>query len=176
MIISVNEAKEFVTFPLNWTDKQIERKLKAIEQAIRSHTNNNFQRTEYRSTADIIGGIFVVNALCPFKANDTVMISYGKNKGVFTVLEATDTTFKVAEEVVDENEVIVTKVVYPADVIDCCLNLLEWEIKYRDKAGVQSETLSRHSVTYVQQTADNTVEGYPASIMSGLRKYKKVRF
>lgn len=176
MIISVSEARGFVAFPESWTDKQIERKLKAIERTIRSYTNNNFQDTEYRSTADIIGGIFVVKALCPFKANDTVNINYGKNKGVFTVTEATETTFAVKEDVVDETEVLVTKVVYPADVIDCCLNLLEWEINFRAKVGVQSETLSRHSVTYVQQTGDNTIEGYPVSIMSGLRKYKKARF
>ena len=176
MIISVEKAKEEITFPASWKDSKIERKLKAIEQAVRNHTHNNFQDTEYRCTAIIDGGTFVLNALCPFKPNDTININYGKNKGVFTVKETTSTTFTVVEDVVDEIGVTVTKVVYPADVVDCCLNLLEWEINFRDKVGIQSETLSRHSVTYVQQTGDNTIEGYPANLMSGLQKYKKARF
>ena len=43
MIISVSEAKELVNIG-DWSDKKIERKLKAIEQVIRSYTNNNFQK------------------------------------------------------------------------------------------------------------------------------------
>jgi len=176
MIMTVEKAREYVNFPEAWTDEKIELKLKAIEQTIRKHTNNNFQNRAYRSTADIIGGLFVVEALNPFEVGDTVMISYGKNKGVFTVTEADDTTFIVEEDVVDDSNLIVTKVVYPADVLDCCISLLEWEIKYRDKVGIQSETLSRHSVTYVQQTGSNTVNGYPVSLMSGLKHYKKARY
>lgn len=176
MIISVEKAREYVNIPDTWTDKKVELKLKAIEQTVRQFTNNNFQDTDYRNTADISSGIFAVKGVCSFKANDTVMISYGLNKGVFTVLDATDTYFLVAEDVVDESNVLVTKVVYPADVVDCCVNMLEWEINYRQKVGVQSETLSRHSITYVQQTDGNTVNGYPVSLMSGLKSYRKARF
>ena len=176
MIISVEKAREFVEFPEAWTDEKIELKLKSIEQTIGKYTNNNFQDKDYRSTADIIGGFFVVEALNPFVVGDAVMISYGKNKGVFTVSEADDTNFSVEEDVVDDSNLIVTKVVYPADIVDCCVSLLEWEIKYRDKVGIQSETLSRHSVTYVQQTDVNTVNGYPVSLMNGLNLYKKARF
>ena len=43
MIISVSEAKELVNIG-DWSDKKIERKLKAIEQVIRLYTNNNFQK------------------------------------------------------------------------------------------------------------------------------------
>lgn len=174
MLMTVSKAREYMEFPEKWTDEKIELKLKSIEAAIRAYTNNNFQNRAYRSTADIIGGAFVVDKV-PFKVGDTVMVSYGMNKGLFTVDSVESTAFYVEEDVIDDSNVIVTKVEYPADVLDCCLNLLEWEIKHRDKVGIQSETLSRHSVSYVQQTSGNTVNGYPVSLMGGLNLYKKVR-
>ena len=42
MIISVAEVKTLIDFK-DWSDARLERKLKAVEQAIRSYTNNNFQ-------------------------------------------------------------------------------------------------------------------------------------
>ena len=173
MIMTVAQAREYVSGLDKWTDAKLKQKLAAIEQTIRKYTNNNFQNREYRSTADIIGGLFVVEALCPFEADDTVMVSYGKNKGVFTVLEADDTTFTVEEKTVDDSNVTVTKVEYPADVIDCCINLLEWELNHRAKVGIKSETLSRHSVTY--EDSASLFMGYPKGILSGLSLYKKVR-
>ena len=173
MIMTVAQAREFVPGLDKWTDAKLDMKLKSIEQTIRKYTNNNFQNREYRSTADIIGGIFVVEALCPFAVEDTVMISYGKNKGVFTVIEADDTTFTVEENIADDSNVTVTKVEYPADVIDCCINLLEWEVNHRAKVGIKSETLSRHSVTY--EDSASLFMGYPKGILSGLSLYKKVR-
>ena len=177
MIISVEQAKEFVDFK-GWTDAKIERKLKAVELAIRAYTNNNFQDRDYRRTADIVGGSFYVEALTPFDDGDTVQITNSKlNKGLFTIASTDDASFTVKEAVKDEKDVLVTKVHYPEDVVDCAINLLEWEVNNRGKAGIQSETLSRHSVTYVQQTAGNMVKGYPVSIMCALNPtYMKARF
>lgn len=56
------------------------------------------------------------------------------------------------------------------------LNLLKWEVEHRDKVGVKSETLSRHSVTYYDQDANNTVMGYPVSLLGFLAPYRKARF
>ena len=173
MIISVEEAKELITFD-NWTDAKIERKLKAIEQVIRTYTNNNFQQRSYRRTADIIGSLLVCEALIPFSVGDTVQISEsGLNEGLFTVAEVEDATFTVNENVKDENDVLVTKVAYPEDVVDCCLNLLEWEIKNRSKVGIKSETLSRHSVTY--EDSNSFYMGYPKGLLGCLSLYKKAR-
>jgi hypothetical protein len=174
MIISVEKAKSLISFP-NWTDEKIEMKLKAVEQTIRAYTNNNFQDRDYRRTADIIGGLFVVEALTPFDIGDTVQISESRlNKGLFTVATADDSTFTVEESVKDEKDVLVTKIVYPADVIDCCVNLMEWEVNNRDKVGIKSETLSRHSVTY--EDSASMFMGYPASLLGCLKPYRKVRF
>ena len=174
MIISVEKAKKIINFP-GWTDEKIRMKLLAVEQTIRAYTNNNFQDRDYRRTADIVGGLFVVEALTPFDIGDTVQISETSlNKGLFTVSSADDSTFTVEEAVRDEKDVLVTKVVYPADVIDCCVNLMEWEVNYRGKVGIKSETLSRHSVTY--EDSGTMFMGYPAALLGCLKSYRKVRF
>lgn len=174
MIISVEEAKALVDVN-GWTDDKVERKLKAIEQTIRAYTNNNFQKRAYRKTADIVGGLFVMDAQL-FKPGDTVQVSESDlNEGLFTVAVVADDSMSVAEDVLDEAEVLVTKVEYPDDVVDCALNLLEWEVKNRKKVGIQSETLSRHSVTYFAQDASNQVMGYPAALLGGLKAHRKAR-
>ena len=176
MIISVDEAKNLVDLN-GWTDEKIARKLKAIEQTIRAYTNNNFQQRSYRKTADIVGGLFTVEALTPFEVGDTVQISETDlNEGLFAVDSVSDSTFTVAEKVVDEMDVLVTKVKYPDDVVECALNLLEWEVKNRAKVGIQSETLSRHSVTYFNMDGANQIMGFPASLLGCLKAYKKARF
>ena len=176
MIISISKIKEFVNLD-GWTDARIEHKLKAIESVVRKYTNNNFQDTDYRRTADIVGGSFHVEALTPFEVGDTVQISEsGQNKGLYTVATVDDSYFTVEEEVKDEKDVLVTKIVYPADVVECAFNLLEWELKHRDKVGIQSETLSRHSVTYFNMDGENSIMGYPKSLMGALKPYMKARF
>lgn len=176
MIISVECARENIDVK-GWSDAKIERKLKAIEKAIRAYTNNNFQNRAYRITADIVGGLFVCEALTPFKIGDTVQISDSEyNSGLFTITATTDSTFMIAETVTDETSILVTKIEYPEDVEECALNLLEWEINNRSKVGVQSETLSRHSVTYFAMDANNTSMGYPVSLLGALKPYRKVRF
>ena len=175
MIISVDEAKSLIDVK-GWTDARILRKLKAIEEVVRSYTNNNFQNTDVRRTADIVGGMLIVESLTPFLPGDTVQISESAlNKGLYTVIAADDSTFNVIEPLTDERDVLVTKIEYPESVKDCALNLLEWEIKHRDKVGIQSETLSRHSVTYFAQDANNQIMGYPVSLLGCLKAYKKAR-
>lgn len=173
MIISVEEAKKLVDFK-GWADEKVFRKLKSIEQTIRQYTNNNFQATAYRRTADIVGSLFVVEALTPFNVGDTVQVSESDlNEGLFTVVGADDSTFTVEEDVVDESDVLVTKVDYPEDVIDIAITLLEWSINLGSKVGIKSETLSRHSVTY--EDSGTLFNGYPVGILNGLQLYRKVR-
>ena len=65
---------------------------------------------------------------------------------------------------------------YPADVKMGVVNMLKWDLENRDKVGVQSETLSRHSVTYFNMDGDNSLMGYPKSLLGFLKPYKKARF
>lgn len=177
MIISVEKARELVDLE-GWTDAKIRWKLLSIEQIIRAYTNNNFQDRGFRIRADIRGGVFMSESLIPFEEGDTIQVGETQyNNELFTVYEVTDdTTFTVEESVHDEDDVLVTKVVYPADVQDCVINLLDWEIHNRKKVGIQSETLSRHSVTYFNLDASNQVMGYPASLLGCLKAYRKARF
>ncbi len=176
MIISVEKARELVRFPDGWTDKKIKMKLLSVEQTIRAYTNNNFQNRDCRVRADIAAGVFMSESLIPFSVGDTVQVSESRlNKGLFTVHTDDDLTFMVDEETRDEDAVLVTKIEYPADVVTCCVNLLEWEVNNRGKVGIQSETLSRHSVTYFNMDGANQVMGYPASLLGCLKAYRKAR-
>lgn len=176
MIISVEKAKALIDFD-GWTDERIEMKLKAVEQTIRAYTNNNFQDRGYRVTASIRDGVIAADRPVPFSVGDTVEIGESEiNDGLYTVDAVDDNEFSVAEDVRDEDSVLITKIVYPADVIDCCVNLLEWEHRNRAKVGIQSETLSRHSVTYFNMGAADQVMGYPAALLGCLKAYRKARF
>ena len=175
MIISLEKAKELVSFPESWTDEKIRMKLLAVEQTIRAYTNNNFQNRGFRVQADIAAGVFMSESLIPFAEGDTVQVSESRyNNGLFTVsADVGDTTFMVDEETRDEDDVLITKVDYPADVVDCCVNLMEWEMNNRGKVGIKSETLSRHSVTY--EDSASMFRGYPKGILSAVSHYRKVR-
>ena len=175
MIIPVEEAKKHIKATVE--DTVLEAKLQALELLIRKYTNNNFQKRAFRRTADIVGGLFSVEALTPFKVGDTVQISETAfNEGLFTITEADDATFRVKEDVIDEKDVLVTKVAYPIDVQMGVLNMLNWDLENRDKVGIQSETISRHSVTYFNMDADNSKMGYPKSLLGFLKPYMKARF
>ena len=160
MIISIEEVKGLVNFPEGWTDDKIKMKLLAVEQTIRAYTNNNFQDRGYRVKAHIENGVFTAASDIPFSVGDTVQVSESRyNNGLFTIYMAQGESFMVDETTRDETDVLVTKVVYPADVVACAVNLLEWEVNNRAKVGVQSETLSRHSVTYFNMDNANNVIG-----------------
>ncbi len=175
MIMSVEEFKKFA--PTDVANTVIEAKLQALELLIRRYTNNNFQKRSYRRNADIVGGLFMVEALTPFKAGETVQITESDlNEGLFTVKEADDSTFTVNEDVEDETGVLVTKVVYPMDVKMGVVNMMKWDIENRDKVGIQSETISRHSVTYFNMDGDNSTMGFPKSLLGFLKPYMKARF
>ena len=175
MIMTIEELRGYIT--TDETDTVLEAKLQALELLVRKATNNNFQQRAFRRTADIAGGLFLVEALTPFEAGDTVQISESQyNEGLYTVKEVTDSTFTVVEKTIDERDVLVTKVEYPADVKMGVMNLLKWDLENRDKVGIQSETLSRHSVTYFDMSGDNSMLGFPKSLCGFLKSYRKARF
>jgi hypothetical protein len=174
MIISIEKAKELVSFPESWTDEKIKMKLLAVEQTIRAYTNNNFQNRDIRIQADIAAGVFMSESLIPFENGDTVQVSESRfNKGLFTVYETEDLAFMVNEITRDEDDVLVTKVEYPADVVNCCVELMEWSVNFAGKVGIKSETISRHSVTY--EDSATMFMGYPTSLLGCLKPYRKVR-
>ena len=174
MIISVDEVKKEVNLN-GWTDEKISRKLKAIEQTIRKYTNNNFQNRKIRSECEVVSqrlyGVNVPN----LNVGNTIQISESKfNDGLYIVNAIDDKFITLDQDLIDESHALVTRIVYPDDVVDCAINLLEWSKKFGGKVGVKSETLSRHSVTY--EDSATLYDGYPVGLLSGLNKYRKARF
>lgn len=176
MIMTVEEYRRYVT--TDEEDQALEAKLSALELLIRAHTNNNFQHRGFRRMADAMGNTIMMEALQPFDVGDTVQITRSDySDGLYTVIEANDSTITVKETIPhDEDDFYVTKVVYPMDVKMGVVNLMKWEETNREKVGVQSESISRHSVTYFNMDGENSLMGYPKSLLGFLAPYKRARF
>ena len=75
---------------------------------------------------------------------------------------------------------------YPADVKLAAANILKWQLKNEaansgdtSKKEIQSETLSRHSVTYAADATEADLSadfGVPKKLVACLKYYKKARF
>lgn len=175
MIIAVDELMELPEFA-GQSEQVITDKLKAVELAIRAYTNNNFQNRYVRFRAESLGNR-LFGASDFLKVGDTVQISQSRvNDGLYTITELLDDGIRIDAELFDCSDNLVTKVEYPADVRAGVVDLMKWEIANRQKVGIKSETLSRHSVTYYDQDVNNQVMGYPVSLMGFLKPYMKARF
>ena len=184
MILTVAELRQYIT--TDEADQVLEGKLQALELLIRAYTNNNFQVRAFRAVAVAVsdGNKLLFNSPIPFKVGDTLQITESDfMPGELVTIESASSDFVMAsdyvtvkEELTDESGVVVTKVKYPMDVKMGIVNLMKWELDNREKVGVASESISRHSVTYVDQTGDNTIMGYPVALMGFLKPYRKARF
>lgn len=150
--------------------------LDAIEGIIRAYTNNPFQVRQARFEAHTRDSI-LVGASPYIQEGDTIEISEsGVNDGLYVVSFTDENTTELDRDLYDVDHNLVTKIVYPAPVVAVARNLLKWETENRDKVGVKSETISRHTVTYYDQDAGNQLMGYPVSLLGGLAPYRKARF
>lgn len=172
MIISVSDLKKQVDCGTA-ADDAITSKLDAIEAVIRAYTNNNFQQRAVRFLASSSGRMLNGNPQ-HFVVGDTVQISgSGLNDGLYLVTDVGADFLQVDKDLMDTFCNLVTKVKYPADVIQCAVDLYKWKQTMGDKVGVKSETLSRHSVTY--EDSATLFMGYPVGILNGLNLHKKAR-
>lgn len=174
MILTVEELRKYIE--TDQTDEALEMRLLAIEQSIRGYTNNSFTDRHSKRLADIVGGTFTLDEAADFEPGDTVQVRGVRNNGLFTIKEATETTFKVNEKTRDEIDAYVAKVVYPYDVMMGTVSLMRWELEAREKSWIQSETISRHTVNYLNLDAWNSEMGYPKSLIGFLAPYMKARF
>ncbi len=177
MILSIEELKNYID--VSAEDQALSDKLKALELLIRSYTHNNFQHRALRTRGSCRSdGTILCNAAL-FAPGDTFQISESEYMPdlLCTVrsVEGNMLTVGDNEHLYDEN-VLITKVEYPADVKMGVINMLHWDLENRDKVGIQSETISRHSVTYFNLDGDNSTMGYPRSVMGFLKPYMKARF
>lgn len=174
MIISVEELKQYIT--TKETDAMLEAKLRALELSIRGYTNNNFQQRNIRTVCPVMAQK-LYTAYPHFQVGDTVQISQSIfNDGVYTIKSIAGDMIELDKPLLDENQVLVTKVEYPMDVVMGVVNMLKWDLENRAKVGIQSETISRHSVTYFNMDGDNSTIGYPKTLVGFLKPYMKARF
>jgi len=176
MIISLTDAQKF--------DENITQEdLDGIEHSVRELTNNNFQNKSVRyhikvieephtiKTTEIIRGI---------RIGDNVELNYSRfNDGIYTVEEILEDGLKLAgEPLLYENtgDMMVTLVSYPPDIKRGVKKLIQYDKKMSGKIGIKSETISRMSTTYYDVNAAENIEGYPASLLSFLKKYERIRW
>ena len=175
MLISAGDLKSrYKKFEV-FEEDLITRKLSTIESAIRKYTNNNFQNRLIRFSASVEGGI--IKGTSPYlKSLDTIEISGGVNKGLYTVIGFENGT-KTIEPLYDYPTQLITKIEYPVDVIEGAIDLLDWELikEGKENTGVASESISRHNVSYVQRTKDNTINGYPIELFNFCEDYMRAR-
>ena len=175
MILTVEALRKNIE--TDETDDVLEEKLRAMELLIRAYTNNNFQQRAARREADVVGGFLYMEALQPFDVGDTLQISDSElNNGLYTVTEADDATVTLKEKTYDERDVLVTRVIYPADIKMGVVNMMKWELNNREKVGISSESISRHSVSYFDMSGDNSIAGFPKALLGFLKPYMKARF
>lgn len=177
MIMTVEDLRQHITTEED--DLVLEAQLQALELLIRAYTNNNFQKRAFRAVAvaSAGGNQLLVPGATPFKAGDTLEITESDlNAGLVNVEAVSDGSISVTEDLYDESGVVITKVVYPADVKQGVVRMLQWQLDNGDKVGVQSETISRHSVTYFSMDGDNAIMGFPKSLVGFLKPYRKARF
>ena len=176
MIMTVAEIRQFVE--TEESDQLLEAKLQALELLVRAYTNNNFQVRAFRAVAvSMPEHQLLCNGKVSFVVGDTLQITESDFMPdcLVNVNDVSDGTITVNEDLYEESGVVITKVKYPQDVKMGVANLLKWELDNREKVGVASETISRHSVTYYDQTGANTAMGYPVALLGFLKPYKKAR-
>jgi len=175
MIMTTEELRRYMT--TDEDDQGLEARLSALELLIRAYTNNNFQARATRRLADLEFGAIVLQNPHTFRAGDTVQVTRSDfNDGLLTITDVEGGHLTVKEAIRAEEDVYITLVHYPADVKMGVVNLMKWEMTNRDKVGVASESISRHSVTYFDMTGDNSAMGYPKALLGFLKPYMKARF
>lgn len=173
MIIRVEDLKNQVNCG-NTADDVIAARLNAIEAVIRKYTNNNFQQRAVRFAGNS-NELGVYGSPRYFSVGDTVQISAsGVNDGLYVITVVADDHLELDKPLMTTDYNLVTKVLYPADVIQCAVDLFRWKQNMGEKVGIKSETISRHSVTY--EDSNTLFMGYPVGIMSGIKLlYGKAR-
>lgn len=173
MIVSVRDALEYLRMDI--PESVMERKIRAVERLIREETNNNFQNRKMRFSAASSMGLLQGSSIY-IQPGDTIEINASVNEGLYTVTEVIGNMTRTDKTLYEAPQNMVTKVVYPEDVQEGVLNMLHWDFTMRSKTGIKSETLSRHSVTYYDMDAQNSLDGYPASLVGFLEPYRQMRW
>lgn len=170
MIISVNELKEFITPTVS--DAVLKARLDSIETSIRNMTHNRFQDKRFRALGNIKNGV-ILTCEGLFEQGDTITI----DDDLRVIVAVNGGELICDEPLVDRTNALITKVVYPKDIKMGVVDVISWILANPStKAGIASETLSRHSVSYQGNTEFDSSIGCPVRLLSFINQYKKARF
>ena len=176
MIVDLEMLKEEKELA-NISEERLKRKLRAIEKSIRKYTNNNFMDVKFRYWGEIKDNQIVLNSKPLLSAKENIQLNHCFNNGVYSITAVENNKITTdAESLFDCGQVMITKVVYSEDIQEGVIEMLKWDFGLRNKVGIKSETISRHSVTYFDMDKNNSLKGYPASLLGFLEDYTKARF
>ena len=176
MIITLGDARAI-------DDSITQDDLDALETSVRELTNNNFQNVHIRFKGiEFMANnlIAVKDSIVGLKVGDTIEVNYSHyNDGLFVIEEIAGKQIKVQGTpffVANTGGSMLTLVQYPADIARGIKKLIAYDKKMASKVGIKSESISRMSITYYDVNASETVDGYPAALVSFLQKYEKMRW
>ena len=177
MIVRIEDLKKEKEFA-DIDDAKLKRKLKAIEKSIRSYTNNKFIDPRIRDLGQIKDNAITTKLAEILNTGDNIELTHCLNDGPYTIKSIESDKIMIEEDtqLLDDPKIIITKIIYPEDVQEGVINLFKWDLGLRNKVGIKSETISRHSVTYFDMDKTNSLKGYPASLLGFLDDYIKARF
>ena len=177
MIITLQDAK---TIDPSVTQDRLD----AYESAIRQLTNNNFQVMAVRSKGFTVEGNVVTfddNILTDsLHEGETVEINDSRIiDGLYiaeSVIPKSITLDRNTRKSGTFNRAIVTLVVYPDDIKEGVRRLIAYDKRMGNKTGIKSETISRMRLDYYDVNSNETIGGYPANLMSFIKKYIKINW
>lgn len=178
MIITLEEAQKV-------KPDATEQDLLSVEAAIRQLTNNRFYREVNRQPAvrynvEIKDGELITRSdIQGIRVGDRIELAgtyYNPELLTVESVEGKKILINKAEELLDEKRsgMFITLIQYPADVKAGVVNLLKYQHKMGDKMGLKSISIARVTHTYYDVTANDNVEGVPASLFDFIRKYERI--
>ena len=176
MIVTLEEAKQA-------NEKITKLQLDALESFIRAETNNSFhnKNIRFRNVEIEAPNIIRFNKIpIGLSKGNTIEVNYSSyNDDLYVIDEVAGNEVKIirddTEPLIDESnsKVMVTKVVYPLEVKQGILSILEYDLKMVDKLGLKSKTVARMSETYQDLTKSEVIGNRPAYLFSFLNNYYK---
>lgn len=173
MLMTVADLRKLID--TDEDDLKLMMRLNGVEQSIRAYTNNNFVKLNTVQKMHIENGILMTEKDI-FKPNDTVEFFHTEySDGLYLIEEKLETcVYRVTPECID-GDGTVGLVKYPDDVLMGALSMIAYDIGNEGRENVASESISRHSVSYVTHGASNTIMGYPIKLTSFLKPYRKMK-
>lgn len=170
MLMTAEHLRKFVDTAE--TNEILDEYLTALESAIRQETYNTFTERNFCHKTAIHNSTMLTPSL-HLHSGDTVQIG----EHLYTV----GSGGTLSPELPDTACAELHRVVYPPDVVMGCVDIMRYKLSKAgqnaaDRAGIASETISRHSVTFSGEDAYSGILGVPERLVRFLDRYRKARF